>query len=217
MTMVGGPHADARVATAGSPLSEARAAVVALHGRGATARSVLALATELDVGDVAWLGPQAAGNTWYPYSFMADTADNEPHLSSALELVEETVERAVDAGIPRERVVLLGFSQGACLASEYVARNATRFGGLVAFSGGLIGPLGMEFDHEGDAEGTPVFFGCSDSDPHIPEERVTESADVFERLDANVEVRIYPNMAHTIIDDEVEYVADLLENLASDV
>lgn len=211
------PHADHPVHTAGADLDDANVAVVMIHGRGARADGFLQLADQIGVDGVAYLAPQADRGSWYPNRFIDPMESNEPHLTAALGVVEETIQRAVDAGIDHDHVVLIGFSQGACLASEYVARNPREYGGLVAFSGGLIGPLGMEFDHEGDAEGTPVFFGCSDSDPHIPEERVTESADVFERLDANVEVRIYPNMAHTIIDDEVEYVADLLENLASDV
>ncbi|WP_257299750.1 alpha/beta hydrolase [Haloarchaeobius sp. FL176] len=214
--MPDGPHADAQVLTTGASLDEARAAVVALHGRGAMARSVLGLATELDVADVAWLGPQAAGNTWYPYSFMADTADNEPHLSSALELVDETVARAVDAGIPHERVVLLGFSQGACLASEYVARNATRFGGLVAFSGGLIGPEGTARDYDGDLDGTPVYLGCDASDPHIPKERVNETRDVLTDLGGDVTEQIFEGMGHTIVPEELEAAGDVLANAVGD-
>ncbi|MFD1644293.1 alpha/beta hydrolase [Haloarchaeobius litoreus] len=214
--MVEGPHADAQVLTTGASLDEARVAVVALHGRGAMARSVLGLATELDVSDVAWLGPQAAGNTWYPYSFMADTANNEPHLSSALELVDETVERAVDAGIPRERVVLLGFSQGACLASEYVARNASRFGGLVAFSGGLIGPEGTPREYDGHLDGTPVYLGCDANDPHIPKERVHETRDVLSDLGADVTEQIFEGMGHTIIPEEVEGARDVLVSAVTD-
>lgn len=214
--MPDGPHADAQVLTTGASLDEARAAVVALHGRGAMARSVLGLATELDVADVAWLGPQAAGNTWYPYSFMADTADNEPYLSSALELVDETVARAVDAGIPHERVVLLGFSQGACLASEYVARNATRFGGLVAFSGGLIGPEGTARDYDGDLDGTPVYLGCDASDPHIPKERVNETRDVLTDLGGDVTEQIFEGMGHTIVPEELEAAGDVLASAVGD-
>jgi predicted esterase len=214
--MPDGPHADAQVLTTGAPLEEARAAVVALHGRGATARSVLALANELDVPDVAWLGPQATGNTWYPYSFMADMVDNEPHLSSALELVDETVTRAVDAGVPRERVVLLGFSQGSCLASEYVARNATRFGGLVAFSGGLVGPEGTPRDYDGDLDGTPVYLGCDATDPHIPKERVHETRDVLSDLGADVTEQIFEGMGHTIIPEEVEGARDVLASAVGD-
>lgn len=211
-----GPHADAQVLPAGAPLEEATAAVVALHGRGAMARSVLALADELDVPDVAWLGPQATGNTWYPYSFMADMANNQPHLSSALELVDETVARAVDAGIPRERVVLLGFSQGACLASEYVARNATEFGGLVAFSGGLIGPEGTPREYDGDLDATPVYLGCDANDPHIPVERVHETRDVLTDLGADVTEQIFEGMGHTIVPEEIDGARDVLANAVGD-
>jgi len=208
------PHSDHPLHTAGDPLDEASVAVVMIHGRGARADGFLQFADEIGVDGVAYLAPQADRGSWYPNRFIDPIESNEPHLTAALGVVEETVEKAVDAGIDHDHIVLMGFSQGACLASEYVARNPREYGGLVAFSGGLIGPLGMTFEHEGDVSGTPVFFGCSDSDPHIPEERVTESADVFERLGASVEVRIYPDMGHTIIDDEVEYVVDLLENLA---
>lgn len=210
------PHADQPVHTAGTPLEDARVAVVMIHGRGARADGFLQFADEIDVDGVAYLAPQAERGTWYPNRFIDSMESNEPHLSAALGVVEDTVQRAVDAGIDHDHVVLMGFSQGACLSSEYVARNPRQYGGLVAFSGGLIGPLGMEFDHEGDLEGTPVFFGCSDADPHIPEERVTESADVFERLNATVETRLYEGMGHTIIDDEVQYVVGLLSDLVDD-
>ena len=210
------PHGGARIETAGAPLDDARAAVVALHGRGASARSVVNLAGELDVDDVAWLGPQAVGNTWYPYAFTADLSDNEPHLSSALSLVEETITRAVDAGIPRERVVVLGFSQGACLGSEFVARNATRYGGLVVFSGGLIGPDGTPRDYEGDLAGTPVFLGCGDRDPHIPVERVHETRDVLTGLGGDVTERIFDGMGHTIVREELAAARDVLESAVAD-
>lgn len=210
------PHQDQPVHTAGEPLADATVAVVMIHGRGARADGFLQFAEEIDAEGIAYLAPQAERGTWYPNRFIDPIESNEPNLTAALGVVEETIQRALDAGIDHDRIVLMGFSQGACLSSEYVARNPREYGGLVAFSGGLIGPLGMEFDHEGDVEGTPVFFGCSDSDPHIPQERVTESADVFEDLGATVEVRIYEGMGHTIIDDEVDYVVGLLENLANE-
>lgn len=210
------PHADQPVHTAGAPLEEAEVAVVMIHGRGARADGFLQFADEIDVDGVAYLAPQAERGTWYPNRFIDPIETNEPHLTAALGVVEDTVQRTLDAGIDHDHVVLMGFSQGACLSSEFVARNPRQYGGLVAFSGGLIGPLGMEFDHEGDLDGTSVFFGCSDSDPHIPEERVTESADVFERLNATVETRLYEGMGHTIIDDEVQYVVELLSDLAGD-
>jgi|APHM01.1.fsa_nt_gi Predicted esterase len=209
------PHTDRPVETAGVPLAEASAAVVLLHGRGAGPRSVLSVASELDTEGIACLAPAAAGNTWYPRSFMEPLADNEPHLSSALALVDDLVDRAADA-IGRDRVVLIGFSQGACLASEYVARNAdaageeTRYGGLAALSGGLIGPEGTPREYEGHLEDTPVFLGCSDVDPHIPVERVHETRDVLAGLGTAVDERIYEGMGHTVTQDEVDAVAEIV-------
>lgn len=192
------PHADRTPATAGVPLDEADAAVIALHGRGATAGSVLQVVSQLDVDGVAAIAPQAARNTWYPAGFMEPIEENEPWLSAALEAVTDVRDAVDEAGIPAERTVLLGFSQGARLASEFVAQNARRYGGLVAFSGGLIGPPGTPRDYEGDLDGTPVFLGCSDRDPHVPEDRVHETAEVLEGLGADVTKRLYPGMGHTI-------------------
>jgi phospholipase/carboxylesterase len=210
-----GPHQRQSVATAGTAPEAARAGVVLVHGRGATARGMLGIADEFDVADVAYRAPQAQRGSWYPNRFIAPLEENEPHLASALQAVSDSVESFVDAGIPYERIVVLGFSQGACLASEFVARTPRRYGGVVAFSGGLIGPLGAELDHEGDVAGTPVFLGCSDSDPHIPVERVHETRDVFERLGADVEERIYEGMGHTINADEIRFVRELLPNLTT--
>jgi phospholipase/carboxylesterase len=177
---------------------------------------MVGIAEDLGVEGVAYRAPQAARGSWYPNRFIAPIEQNEPHLASALQAVSDSVESLVDAGIPYEQVVVLGFSQGACLGSEFVARTPRRYGGVVAFSGGLIGPLGTEFDHEGDLAGTPVFLGCSDSDPHIPVERVHETRDVFERLGADVDERIYEGMGHTINADEIGYVRDLLADLTDD-
>jgi phospholipase/carboxylesterase len=211
-----GPHQNQPVATAGTAPEDARAGVVLVHGRGATARGMVGIAEDLGVEGVAYRAPQAARGSWYPNRFIAPIEQNEPHLASALQAVSDSVESFVDAGIPYDRIVVLGFSQGACLASEFVARTPRRYGGVVAFSGGLIGPLGTEFDHEGDLAGTPVFLGCSDSDPHIPVERVHETRDVFERLGADVDERIYEGMGHTINADEIGYVRDLLADLTDD-
>lgn len=215
------PHAGQPVRAAGVSIDAARAAVVLVHGRGATAESMLALARELDVEGVAFRAPQAAGHTWYPHSFLAPLQANEPHLTAALELVGRGVEELERGGVPAERIVLLGFSQGACLASEYVARHARRYGGLVAFSGGLIGseqasgepPHDKLFAYDGSLDGTPAFFGCSDRDPHIPQARVEQSAETFGELGADVEKRIYPGMGHTVNQDEMAYVRDLLKHL----
>lgn len=211
----GAPHADQQPLTMGAPLSEADAAVIALHGRGATARSVLQVVAQLDVDGVAGVAPQASRNTWYPTGFMEPMEQNEPWLSAALSVVGDLVSSVEDESIPAERIVLLGFSQGACLASEFVARNARRYGGLVAFSGGLIGPPGTPRDYDGSLDGTPIFLGCSDSDPHIPADRVHESAEVFESLGADVTKRLYPGMGHTINEDELEEARSIVESAAA--
>lgn len=198
---------------AGTPPAEASAAVVAVHGRGATARSIAQMAGEVHRDGLAILAPQAARNTWYPNSFLAPVERNEPGRSSGLRAVGDAVETATDAGVQIENVLVMGFSQGACLASEYVARNAGRYGGLAVLSGGLIGELIDRDDYEGDLEGTPVFLGCSDVDPHIPEERVHASAEVFERLDADVTTRIYEGMGHGVNEDELAFVDGMVERL----
>jgi phospholipase/carboxylesterase len=218
-----GPHDGGRVHTAGAAPGEAQAAVVLVHGRGATAESILALARHFArPAEVAYLAPQAAGRSWYPRSFPASLAQNEPGLSSGLRAVAGAVQRATDAGVPAERTLLVGFSQGACLSLEFAARHAWRGGGVVALSGGLIGtgekegtapPHDKHFDYDADLAGTPVFFGCSDRDPHIPLDRVRASAEVFRRLGADVEERIYEGMGHTVNDDELDYVHDLLGRL----
>ena len=220
------PHAGEEAVAAGTPVDEAEVAVILVHGRGATARSIVGFGEEVAVeGDVALLAPQAAANTWYPSSFLAPVADNEPGRSSGLRAVGRAVETAADAGISAERVLVGGFSQGACLASEFVARNPTRYGGLAVLSGGLIGEsvdLDDYVSHAtaevgGDAvdalAGTPVFVGCSDVDPHIPQERVHETTAVLEALGADVDERIYEGMRHGINDDEGEAVSELVAAL----
>lgn len=207
------PHIGDRIVGAGRPLGEAKAAMILIHGRGAPAEDILGLAGELDRPDLAYLAPQAQGYTWYPYSFMAPMEQNEPGLSSGLALIGDLVERLEQAGIPPERTVLLGFSQGACLSLEYAARNARRFGGVVALSGGLIGPPGTPREYPGTLDGTPVFLGCSDRDPHIPLMRVQESTQVLERMGAMVTEKIYPGMGHTVNEDEIEHVRAMVETL----
>ena len=231
------PHGDEPLVTAGTPLADADAALVLVHGRGASARSVIDLGEQLAGDrDVALLAPAAAGNTWYPNSFLAPVAENEPGRSSGLRAVGAAVDRAVDAGIDPDRVLVGGFSQGACLASEFVARNPARYGGLAVFSGGLIGEAVDVDDYRADATGddearasggsgegddtvnplagTPAFVGCSDVDPHIPEERVHETTAVLEALGADVDERIYEGMGHGINDDEVAAVSELVADLA---
>lgn len=210
--MTGNLHGGPALA-AGTPLATARGAVLLVHGRGASAESIMTLAPELRADDLAFLAPQASGGTWYPYSFLAPLAQNEPHLSAALAAVGALVAQVEAAGIPRERIVLLGFSQGACLAAEFVARNAARYGGLIVFSGGLIGPPGTPRDYQGSLAGTPVFLGCSDVDGHIPKERVLESEAVLSRMGGAVTAKLYPGMGHTVNEDELEHARTILAGL----
>jgi predicted esterase len=206
-------HQGQPLLLAGAPLDQARAAMIMVHGRGATAQSILWLSEDLQQPEVAYLAPQALNNTWYPHSFMQPIALNEPYLSSALAVVGDTIQRLNDAGFPHERIMLLGFSQGACLATEFLARNARRYGGLAALSGGLIGPDGTPRNYSGSLESTPVFLGCSDVDAHIPKARVLYSTEVLRLLDADVTMRLYPNMGHTITDDEIGFVRGMMANL----
>ena len=207
-------HHGQPVRTSGVPLEEAKATMVLLHGRGASAQSILTLTEELgDPPGFAYAAPQAAGHTWYPHSFLAPLEENEPWLSSALEAVGGVVSSLEDQGLDAAQIILLGFSQGACLALEFAARNARRYGGVVAFSGGLIGPDGTPRDYDGSLEGTPVFLGCSDTDAHIPEARVHESASVLEHLGADVTRRIYPGMGHTVNDDEIAWARSLMRSV----
>ena len=207
------PHGGLPILSAGEPLDRARAAMVMVHGRGASAQDILTLAREFDDGLFNYLAPQARGGTWYPGRFLDPIEQNEPWLSSALAAVGEALAKAGEADIPLERTILLGFSQGACLALEFAARNARRYGGVVGWSGGLIGPDGTPRDHPGSFEGTPVFLGCSDMDPHIPKERVLETAEVMQQLRGEVTTRLYPRMGHTVNDDEIKYLSGLMAEL----
>lgn len=207
------PHAGQPVIAAGEPLPSARAALVLLHGRGASAESILSLAEDIGQPRVAYLAPQAAGYTWYPQPFTAPLDANEPYLSSALALVETVVKQAERVGVPAAQIVLAGFSQGACLALEFAARHARRYGGVLGFSGGLIGPDGTPRDYAGSLDGTPVFLGCGDRDAHIPLARVQHSADVFASLGGAVTRRIYPGMGHALNDDELAFASDLVSSL----
>lgn len=207
------PHRDQPELHTGADLTDARAAVILLHGRGASAESILSLADEIGVEGVAYLAPQAASSQWYPRPFMQTIESNEPWLSSALARVAAVQRRAAEAGIGPERLVIGGFSQGACLALEYVARNPRRLGGVFALSGGLIGEAVDPHRYPDGLAGTPVFLGCSDRDPHIPEERVHESASVLEERGGDVDVRIYPNMPHTVNDDELDAVREMVRRV----
>ncbi len=200
---VGDPHAGLPAITEGPAPADARLTLLLIHGRGASARDVLALGREIGVRQVACVAPQAAGNAWYPHSFLSPLAQNEPGLSSALRALGRLIDMLGDQGVDTNRIALLGFSQGACLALEFAARHPARYAGLFALSGGLIGPRGTPRNYTGSLEGTPVFLACSDTDPHVPLDRVHESADVLRRMNATADERIYPGMGHTVIEDEI--------------
>ena len=210
-----GPHQGQELLTAGKPLDEAQSAMILIHGRGASAYDILELGYFLAPADMVQLAPQAANSTWYPYSFLSPIEQNEPDLSSALQVVTDLVAQVKEAGIPAQKIIIGGFSQGACLASEFVARNARRYGGLLIFSGGLIGPPGTPRNYEGSLAGTPIFVGCSDVDFHIPLQRVEETAEVLAGLGGAVTKKIYPNMGHTIIQDEIDQARDIVAGVAS--
>ena len=188
--------------------------MVLLHGRGADADDILSLARELDAPRMHFIAPQAAGNTWYPFSFLSPLEQNEPHLSSALAQVGHVLSMLQNAGIPTDRTLLLGFSQGACLALEYAARNAQRYGGIAGLSGGLIGPDGTPRNYPGSFDNTPVFLGCSDRDPHIPAQRVLETEQVLARMGARVTRRLYTHLGHTINRDELAHVQKLIHEMS---
>ena len=211
-----GPHQGQRVVTAGAPLEGAKGAVVMVHGRGASPESILTLVPALDRPDFAYLAPAAAGGTWYPNGFMAPIPANEPGISSGMRAIDDVLAIVRASGIPPERTVLLGFSQGACLSLEYAARNARRYGGVATLSGGLIGPDGTPRDYPGSLDGTPVFLGCSDVDFHIPRERVEFSAQVIGGLGGDVTLRLYPGMGHLVNEDEIAHVRAILDGIPAD-
>lgn len=204
------PHAGQPVVELGPGLAASKAAMILVHGRNAGPENILPLADAFPHPAFSYLAPAAAGRTWYPYSFLSEIERNEPGLSSGLRTIDRVIAQVERAGIPRRNVILLGFSQGACLASEYTIRHAARLGGLVALSGGLIGPPGTPWDYPGDFAGTPVFLGCSDVDAHVPRERVEASAAEFARRGARVTLRIYPGMGHAVNEDELGFVRELV-------
>ena len=205
------PHRGQPIRRRGPDPASARLAVILVHGRGASAADILSLADEFGVPDVAYLAPESAEHTWYPHSFLAPMRDNEPFLSSALGRVDRIVHDLWrDHQIGPERIGLLGFSQGACLSLEYAARHAHRYAAVVGLSGGLIGPPGTPREYAAAMDGTPMFLGCSDVDPHIPLVRVHETAQVFRRIGAAVDQRIYPGMGHVVNREEVAAVSALL-------
>jgi len=201
-----------RVLQAGEPLNSARAAMILLHGRGATAEDIMTIASEVQAAGWIYFAPQAAGSAWYPNPFTAPIESNEPYLSAALAMITNLVER-VEEQVPAHRMLLVGFSQRACLALEWCARNARRYGAIAGLSGGLIGPDGMPRDYPGNFDATPVFLGCSDVDPYIPMRRVEESAQVLERIGAAVDLRFYTGMGHLVSEDEIAVVKGLIAGI----
>jgi phospholipase/carboxylesterase len=208
------PHHDQPILFSGSKPEDAKGAIIMAHGRGATAESILSLADELPHnGKLTIAGPQAAGNSWYPNSFVAPRKSNEPYLSSALKFIGDIVGVLFLRGIKYENIILLGFSQGACLITEYAAQNARRYGGIVTLSGGLIGETLDEDSYTGNFSDTPVFLGCSDIDPHIPLKRVNETEGILEKHGAKITKKIYPGMGHTITRDELKYISLIIQRV----
>jgi phospholipase/carboxylesterase len=199
-----------QIITAGKKLEDASKVLIMVHGRGGSAEDILSLAGHLQVKDFALLAPEATGNSWYPYSFLTLPAQNEPSLTSALNLLTEIVDDIVLKGISKENIYFLGFSQGACLTLEFVTRHASKYGGVVAFTGGLIGDKIYTENYSGDFLGTPVFIGTSDPDPHVPVERVNESAEILQKMNARVTKKIYKSMGHTVSKDEISIVNKII-------
>lgn len=209
------PHAGQPVVRLGPPLAAARAAVIMIHGRDAGPKNILELVPAIHHPDVAYLAPAAAGGTWYPLSFMAPIERNEPGITSGISVVHALIDEVLATGIRADHVVLLGFSQGACLVSTAAQRRPDRYGGVMIFSGGLIGPPGTAWSEDGEFHSTSVFLGCSALDAHIPESRVHETSAAFQRMGADVTTRIYPGTAHYVTDDEIVVARELLARLAS--
>jgi len=208
-----GPHQDQPVFYKGKKLEVADAAMIMIHGRGATAQSILALSGEFGTQNVAYLAPQADSNTWYPYSFLSPIEMNEPGITSGLAKIDSLINDLISKGFSTDKIFLLGFSQGACLTLEYVARNPAKFGGVIGLSGGLIGPPGTPRNYRGNFDKTEIFLGCSNVDPHIPIERVDETEKVFLEMNANVTKRIYKGMGHTVNQDEINFITSLLKGV----
>ena len=213
MAAPSGPHAGQPVLTRGKPLGEGRAVVIMVHGRNASPENILDLAPAFANPDVTYVAPAAAGGTWYPLGFMSPIEKNEPGITSGIAVIHGLIDDALRLGVETERIVLLGFSQGACLASTAAQRRPAHYGGVIAYSGGLIGPSGTVWSEQGSFSETPVFFGCSDRDAHIPEERVRSSATLFERMGATVTLRIYPEMGHLVSEDEIVFTRELLRTI----
>ncbi len=197
--------------TAGLPLNKASHVMILLHGRGSNALNILTLAAEINLPNACFIAPQATQNSWYPFPFIAPIAQNEPALSSALEMIENWIKKIQSYQISTQNIYLLGFSQGACLSLEFVARNAVRYGGVFGLSGGLIGQTLNLANYKGNFEETPVFLGCSDTDPHIPKNRVLETEKILQNMYAKVQTKLYPNGLHTVYDEEIDIINKIIK------
>jgi phospholipase/carboxylesterase len=207
------PHATGEIVTEGARLADAAGAIILLHGRGAAAEDILGLGRAITPSGWALLAPEAAGNTWYPYSFLEPRERNEPFLTTALERVQTAMDTALNGGIPVEKIVIAGFSQGACLSTEFVGRNPRRYGALLVFTGGLIGPPGASLRLSGDLAGTPALLSSGDPDPHVPWGRVAQSAEELIKIGGRVSLRRFPGRPHTILDEEMNLARELLRQV----
>lgn len=208
-----GPHQESEIFEHGASLSRAKAAMIMVHGRGAMAKGMFPLADTFAQPDFHYVAPQAQHHTWYPHSFLEPREKNQPGISSGLQLVYDLLESIAEDGIPKEKIILLGFSQGACLATEFIARHPQKLGGVVALSGGLIGPSINQEHYSGSMAQTPVFIGCSDNDPHVHKKRIDETVTVFERLNADVNKQIYKGMGHTISEEEIQVIRGMMADI----
>lgn len=213
--VLNGPHQDKPKASKGLSLQKAKAAMIMIHGRGASAESIVQLSDEFGFPEVHYVAPQAGGHTWYPYSFLAGINMNEPGISSGIKAIDELRKEINDSGIPNERIFFLGFSQGACLTLEYVARHPDKYAGVFALTGGLIGPEVSLSNYEGNLMETPIFIGSSDIDPHVPLERVNESEYILSELGGRVNKVIYPGMGHFVNEDEIKQVRSIMAQTLS--
>ncbi|MEO8955481.1 MAG: dienelactone hydrolase family protein [Ktedonobacteraceae bacterium] len=209
------PHEEQPLITRGRPLAESHAVAIMMHGRGRTTDDILDLAARIGNNAFTYLAPTAKDNTWYPFGFMERLENNEPFLSSALAIYDALIQELLGKGFSRQQIVLLGFSQGACLTAEYAVRHADRYGGIVLFTGGLIGPKGTQWSHSGLFLETPIFLGTSDIDSFVPLERVQESAAMFRQMGAQVIERVYPGMDHIVNDDEIAVARAILQKVSA--
>jgi len=210
-------HLQQPVVTRGVPLRDAKAVVFMVHGRNQTTHYVMDLVERINLPDVHYVAPQAAENCWYPKGFMEEISENEPYLSDSLECYAQRISELVNLGVPKSKLILLGFSQGACLTAEYVRRNPERYGGVVLYTGGIIGPSGTNWDMGGSLNGTPVFLGSSDEDEWVPEHRIHETANLFEKMEANTKIVIYKGMGHLINDEEIDFAKDIIRNVQANL